>query len=131
MQETRKTILCVEDEDLQLKLREVLFQSAGFDVLLARTGSEAIDFLRQRPVDAVVMDYSLAGMDGVAVARELKQLRPRTPILMFTGVSSFPAGAAEVDAWFRKADVEPERLIDEVKALTDAVPGGSLNTNES
>jgi len=118
MDRTRRTILCVEDDDLQLQLRKALFQSAGFDVLLAASGQEAVSLMESNQIDAVVLDYWMAGMDGLSVAREMKQREPRLPILLLSGVSSLPEETSQlVDACFQKSRLGPQELIDEVSAL--------------
>ena len=112
------TVLCVEDEDLQLHCRKQLFESAGFRVLGARTGAEAVELFRSNEVALVVLDYWMAGMNGLAVATELKRLRPRTPIIVLSGLASLPGETIGlVDAWFQKAKVEPEQLLDEATRL--------------
>jgi two-component system copper resistance phosphate regulon response regulator CusR len=114
----RKTILCVEDEEQQLKLRKILFEDAGFEVLVAQTGNEALDLFRQHEVDGVVLDYWMSGMNGLAVAREMKRTRPGTPIIVVSGFTSLPGETIGlVDAWFQKSKIEPEDLVKEVKAL--------------
>lgn len=112
-----KTILCVDDEQLQLQLRRALLESAGFAVLQAQSAKAAMDIFREHQIDAVVMDYWLSDKNGTAVAEEMKQLRPRTPIVMLSGFSSLPGEGAVVDAWLRKAAIEPEDLVNEVKRL--------------
>gem|GEM_PF-518247 len=114
-----KVVLCVEDEKMQLQLRKMLFESAGFVVLEAQSAATALEQFRSQRVDAVVMDYWLSGTNGTAVAEEMKRLSPRTPIVMLSGFSSLPGETAIVDAWLRKAEVEPEELIDEVRRLID------------
>lgn len=114
-----KTILCVEDERLQLQMRKMLLESAGFVVLEARSASEAMEIFQSRDVDAVVMDYWLSGKNGTAVAEEMKRLSPGVPIVMLSGFSSLPGESAIVDAWLRKAEVQPEDLINEVRRLVD------------
>jgi CheY-like chemotaxis protein len=113
-----QTVLCVEDEHLQLQLRKMLLESAGFNVLQARSASAAMEIFQSQHVDAVVMDYWLSGgKNGTAVAEEMKRISPNTPIIMLSGFSSLPGEGAVVDAWLRKAAVEPEDLINEVKRL--------------
>lgn len=117
---TRMTVLCVEDEDSQLTLRKVLFESAGFQVFAARTGAQALELFRANPIDVVVLDYWMAGMNGLAVATELKRLRPRTPIIVLSGWTSLPGETIGlVDAWFQKAKVEPDDLLSETMKLVD------------
>ena len=112
-----QTVLCVDDEQLQLQLRRLLLESAGFAVLQARDAKTAMDIFRSQPVDAVVMDYWLCGTNGTALAEEMKRLRPQTPIVMLSGFSSLPGEGLIVDAWLRKAEVRPEDLINEVRRL--------------
>jgi CheY-like chemotaxis protein len=114
-----RTILCVEDEPLQLQLRQMLFESAGYRVLQARSAKPAMELFRSQQVDAVVMDYWLSGTNGTAVAEEMKALRPRVPIVMLSGFPSLPGEGAIVDAWLRKAEAEPEDILNEVKRLMD------------
>lgn len=114
----QKTILCVEDEEQQLKLRKILFEDAGFEVLVAQTGNQALDLFRNHAVDGVVLDYWMAGMNGLAVAREMKRARPGTPIIVVSGFTSLPGETIGlVDAWFQKSKIEPEDLVREVKHL--------------
>lgn len=114
-----RTILCVEDERLQLQLRRMLFESEGFTVLEADSAASALELFRSRRIDAVVMDYWLSGTNGTAIAEEMKRISPRTPIVMLSGFSSLPGESAIVDAWLRKAEVQPEDLLNEVKHLID------------
>lgn len=124
---SRMTVLCVEDEDVQLELRKLVFESAGFEFIGAQTGAEALEILRTRPISAVVLDYWMSSMNGLAVAIEMKRLRPTIPIIMLSGFASLPGeGVGVVDAWLQKARAEPEVLIERVTELirrntTDAV----------
>lgn len=112
--------MCVEDEELQLQLRKVLFESAGFSTALARDGSEALEMLEKNEVDAVVLDYRLAGSDGLAVAQAIKKRRPTLPIVVLSGSTSGPEESSSfVDCWFQKAQIEPEELIACVKGLVE------------
>ncbi|MFZ0807110.1 MAG: response regulator [Candidatus Sulfotelmatobacter sp.] len=117
----QKTILCVEDEELELKLRKTLFESAGYRVLEAKSASAAMDAFRSSPVDAVVMDYWLSGHggNGTALAEEMKRMQPRIPIIMLSGFTSLPGEGVIVDAWLLKAEADPENLVNEVQRLIE------------
>jgi CheY-like chemotaxis protein len=114
-----KTILCVEDEHLQLQLRKMQFESTGFQVLEAQKASAAMEIFSARHVDVVVMDYWLSGTNGTALAEEMKRLHPRTPIVMLSGFASLPGEGVVVDTWLRKAQIEPEELVNQVRRLID------------
>ena len=111
-------ILCVEDEDSQLHLRKMLFESAGYEFLGARKGVEALELFRTRDVSAVVLDYWMSGMNGMELASEMKRLRPTTPIVMLSGFPPLPGeGVGAVDTWLQKARVQPEALLERVSEL--------------
>jgi DNA-binding response OmpR family regulator len=111
-------ILCVEDEDSQLELRKMLFESAGFEFLGARKAVEALEVFRTKDVSAVVLDYWMSGMNGIEIATEMKRLRPTIPIIMLSGFPSLPGeGVGLVDAWLQKGRVQPEALIEQVSDL--------------
>jgi DNA-binding NtrC family response regulator len=112
------TVLCVEDEDEQLSLRKMLFESAGFEFLGARTGLEALELLRTREISAAILDYWMSGMNGMALATEMKRQRPSIPVVMLSGFASLPGeGVGVVDAWLQKGHVQPESLIEQVREL--------------
>jgi CheY-like chemotaxis protein len=112
-----KTVLCADDEINELTARKMVLESAGFKVLTARNGKDALELFRSTPVDAVVLDYFMPGMTGLSVAREMKSLRPDVPLVMLSGFASLPGETIGlVDTWVQKRDVEVllrelERLI--------------------
>jgi DNA-binding response OmpR family regulator len=117
-------ILCVEDEEPQLELRKMLFESAGFEFVGARRGAEALELFQTKNISVVVLDYWMSGMNGMELASEMKRLRPTIPIIMLSGFPSLPGeGVGLVDAWFQKARVEPEALIERVSELIKRNPG--------
>jgi len=121
VKERGKTVLCVEDDELELEARKRLFESAGFRVLQARSKAEALDVFRSNSIDAVVLDYWLSGLggNGTAVAEEIKRKSPDIPVLMLSGYGSLPGEEAIVDAWMSKSRVDPNDLVKEVKRLIE------------
>ncbi len=118
---SQTTVLCVEDEEPQLKMRRALFESAGFEFLEARSGVEALELFRTHDISAVVLDYWMYGMNGLVIAQQMKRERPAIPIIMLSGWSSLPGETIGlVDAWLVKARVGPEDLLKEVTRLIKA-----------
>ncbi len=79
---SRTRILLVDDEAM---IREILarqLMEAGFDVLVAASGAEALDLSARETVDAVVTDLSMAGIDGLAVIRGLQERFPGLPAVL-------------------------------------------------
>ena len=114
----KQTVLCADDEVNELAARRMVFESAGFKVLTARNGTQALEVFRSQSMDAVVLDYFMPGMTGLSVAREMKRLRPEVPIIVLSGFASLPGETIGlVDAWLQKRDVEA--LVREVENLIE------------
>jgi CheY-like chemotaxis protein len=65
-------VLVVEDNEVNQLLTASVLEREGFAVDLARTSTEAMDLLRARTPDIILMDIQLPGMDGLAFTRKLK-----------------------------------------------------------
>ena len=77
------TILIVDDEPNIVELNRMYLESAGYRVIAARTGQEALECFRSDPPDLVVLDLMLPGADGWTVCREIRR-ESQTPIIMLT-----------------------------------------------
>jgi len=77
-------ILVVEDEPRMAGLLQRTLEEEGHRVVLATDGREGFEIARNSPFDAIVLDVMLPGMDGVSVARKLRELRIQTPVLLLT-----------------------------------------------
>lgn len=83
-------ILVVDDvrplaEQYAYDLRRLL----GADVKLAGDGAEALAVLQRDPVDCVLLDLELPGMDGLEVLRQLAHRGDETPVIVYTGAGSY------------------------------------------
>ncbi len=112
-------ILCIDDEEPGLQLRKLLLESAGYEVITARSGAEGIQLFRSQPFDAIILDYWMSGMNGVSVARELKRLNASIPIIILSAYASLPDEALGVaDVWILKGGA-PESLLTSVKEVLE------------
>jgi len=68
-----RTILIVEDNDLNMKLFHDLLQARGFNVLQARDGAEGLAMVRKHRPDLVIMDIQLPGLSGLTVTKSIKE----------------------------------------------------------
>lgn len=85
---TSQTVLVVEDEDFNRRLILRQLQKEGFDSLVeAEDGAKALEFLRDNPVDLVLLDLEMPRTNGFDVLREMKSdMRLRDiPVLMISG----------------------------------------------
>ena len=77
------TILIIEDEPELVKILRSYLEKAGFDVLTAYRGDTGLSTWENTQPDLVLLDLNLPGMDGLDVARKIRQ-KSNTPILMVT-----------------------------------------------
>ena len=94
------TILCVDDDPVILELHGTLLRSKGYEVFTAPDGPTGIALTRLHRIDAVVLDFNMAGMDGHEVAQVLRKEQPTLPVVILSG---YPDETPESLRWF--ADV--------------------------
>lgn len=82
----QKTILCVDDSALIRQWLEFSLQDAGYNVLTAQNGNEALALVESTSVDLVLTDLIQPGMDGIAFIKKFraKQRYKFTPVLIMT-----------------------------------------------
>jgi len=85
--ETNKILLVEDDPHLAKGLRFNL-EREGYDVLLVDNGASALDQLREKDFDLIILDLMLPGLGGLEVARTIRETNIRFPILMLTAKSS-------------------------------------------
>lgn len=68
-----KKILVIEDNPANMKLVQLLLQSAGHEVLMAIDGETGVTLAKDHRPDLILTDVQLPGMDGLAVTRLLKK----------------------------------------------------------
>jgi signal transduction histidine kinase/CheY-like chemotaxis protein len=83
------TILVVDDEPIVLSLARNALERAGYQVLAATGGMEALEILQQTAaeISLVILDVTMPGMSGEETYKRLKALRPNLPVIISTGHS--------------------------------------------
>lgn len=100
---------------------------AGFDVMEAGDGLEALQRIDSHPFDLVVLDLLLPGVSGVVVYQEIaaQAVTRHIPIVVITGSTMLES---ELDvACFLRKPVAPDRLVDAVRNCL-AAGGGSVSS---
>ena len=87
MEEASK-ILLVEDDPHLAKGLQFNLEREGYEVFLVDNGSSALDQLRKKDFDLIILDLMLPKMGGLEVARTIRETNIRFPILMLTAKSS-------------------------------------------
>lgn len=90
----RRAILCVDDDPVVLYLQRVLLEAAGFAVTAMANSTDALRAFGIRVPDAVVLDYSMPGMSGAALAMQLRRLSRDVPLILNSACMTVPAADA-------------------------------------
>ena len=89
-----KLILVVDDVPLNLKVVEVLLKPFGANVELVNNGKDALEMMKQKKYDLILLDHMMPGMDGVETlkqAREISDYYKDAAIIAMTGNASVTA----------------------------------------
>ncbi|MBV5308897.1 response regulator [Chromatium okenii] len=117
-----KTIMVVDDSASLRNVVGIALKGAGYDVIEASDGRDALAKLNGQKVHLIVSDVNMPNMDGITLVRELKQLPNYkfTPIMMLTTESQPEKKQAARDAgakaWLLKP-FQPPMLLDAVAKL--------------
>lgn len=113
-------ILVAEDNLNSAKLMKIILNQAGFKVVTATNGAEALDIMDSRHIDLILLDIMMPKMDGYELTKSLRQAGNNIPIIMITGKTQnedkwegFISGA---DDYLTKPVNETE-LVLRIKAL--------------
>ena len=114
---TQSTILCIDDEELELSLRKMVLEAAGYAVFTATDASKAFEVFRVQRIDLVITD-NLQGITSHSFAAELRHLSPHLPIMVLSGGSTFPAAVAPPDYYLHKLEGPTEMIAKVQHAIT-------------
>ncbi|MDP3911452.1 MAG: response regulator, partial [Gemmatimonadales bacterium] len=90
----------------------------GYETLIANSGRTALEALTREPVDCVILDLEMPGMDGFEVLRAVERLGLRVPVIVYTGTGDYDrcAEAIRLGAHGFIDKAEPmERVAQEVE----------------
>ncbi|MDH5173656.1 MAG: response regulator [Elusimicrobiota bacterium] len=83
----KTNILIVDDEIDLLETLGDIFESKGYNVTMVEDGNKAIELLRKKYFDIILMDLKMPGISGVESFKEVKNLHPSAAIIMMTAGS--------------------------------------------
>jgi DNA-binding NarL/FixJ family response regulator len=92
-----ETVLVIDDHSLVLSTLVCTLTHAGFHVLSAASGEEAIEIAEKlgKPLDLMICDLILPGMPGTEIARCIGEIHPEARCLFITGLPGYPHVADE------------------------------------
>jgi DNA-binding NtrC family response regulator len=135
-------ILLVDDEEMFVRNTAKLLTARGYKVVETYSGDQAIRALADQPMDVIVLDLKMPGMDGLATLKEIQKLGLFTQTLLLTGHGSIDSaleamrlGAydyltkpCEIDdlvakiegAWEKKDDAATKDLMEKLQRVVES-----------
>ena len=121
-------ILIVDDDERLLKMLQRTLSYEGMDVLTATDGRQALQLVRGRQPDVVILDWLMPGLSGIEVVRQLRQEHDQTMVLMLTArdaiqnrVEGLESGADD----YLVKPFAPAELVARVHALLRRTQSGA------
>lgn len=118
-----ENLLVVEDDLAFRSMLNTFFQQLGYQLVCADNGQTAVNLFAQDPeaFDLVCVDRDLPGLDGISVAKQIRNTRPRQRLILLTGAALHPnaEGQALFSAILQKP-VPLQHLAEVVRQLLDA-----------
>jgi CheY-like chemotaxis protein len=119
-----ESIMVVEDNDSLLDILKKTLKGGGYSIHSAHTAEKALsqcDQIKKR-LDVLLTDVVLPGMDGVELAKRLKELRPKLRVVYMSG---YPGNALAPitgfgDCIFLEKPFSPQQLLDTLRQALDA-----------
>jgi len=136
----KPTILCADDEPVNLCLLEIILDTAGYNVLKANNGVEVLALLETHDPDLVLLDVMMPVMNGYEACRRIKNggVHNNIPVIMITGLDSKEARVEGIEAGaddFINKPVDRQEVLARIKmllrmkGLNDRLVHAYANTN--
>lgn len=113
----KKTILCVDDNELALSIRKILLETRGYRVVACKDGEAALEAFRRGGIDLVLTDLLMPGVDGSRLIEEVKRVSPQTPTVLISGRTKIYERETLADIFLSKGLYEPAELLERIRQL--------------
>lgn len=111
-------VLLIDDDPLQLRVREAVLRDAGIEVDVATTAESALALLRSeagQSIGTIVTDHIMPGASGAVFVRALREIKPDVPVIVISGMAEAEDEYGGMNVRFRTKPCPPPELIALVK----------------
>ncbi len=112
----QKRILVVDDDAMNLRMTSLILEK-HYEVLLVKSGEEALDKLKHESIDLILLDIAMPGMNGIQTFKRLKEDDVEIPVIFLTAsgdeddvMTAIRLGAAN----YLKKPFMPKELLERV-----------------
>lgn len=108
-------VLIVDDEKDFVEMFSLRLENQGEKVSVAYSGESELKILNEKPIDVVILDIRMPGMDGISTLRQIKTLHPIVEVILLTGHGSTETAVEGMklgafDYLMKPADAEEIRI---------------------
>ncbi len=122
-------LLLIDDNAVQAATRQTILRRAGYFVTAALNPARALEQLRDRefpaPIQLVITDHLMPGMNGSEFVRRLRRTHPTMPVMVISGLVDAEQEYSGLNVTFRVKPLLPEYLLETVRGLVNE--NGALN----
>lgn len=125
--EPNPKILLVDDEESILSTLKMFLELSGFQVIVASTGAEALDKIKQHTPDLIVLDVLMPQLDGRETLRRLRQRGDWTPVILLTQVTGVAQRIMAIEEGaddYLNKPFDPQELAARIKAVLRRTQAG-------
>jgi two-component system KDP operon response regulator KdpE len=115
--EKKQLVLVVDDEPKVLRFVQIDLKVHGFDVITTTSGEEALELIKSKKPDIVLMDIIMPGMDGFEVLKKLRDFS-QLPIIVFSASVTNRDEAMRLSASdFMAKPFRPDEMVRRIESL--------------
>src|SRR3989344_5966285 len=122
--ENTKKILIVEDDEDFSYILQKKFEAEGFSVIIAKDGEEGAMAAEKEKPDLILSDMLMPKMDGLAMAKKIKETNTKVPIIFLTNIKdvSYTENIKKSDnfEYLIKSDTRINEIVEKAKSKLEA-----------
>jgi len=112
-----QSILCVDDDINLVNALKIILNNSNYRVFTASDGFEALDILKEKPIDIAIVDYKMPRMDGVELLKKIKELNQKVEVLILTGYGTISNAVECIKIGAFDYIIKPFRKDDIIKRI--------------
>jgi CheY-like chemotaxis protein len=125
------TALIVDDNAVNRRILEKQLKIWGMNSMTAAAGAEAMERLAQYPFTLALLDLNMPGMDGIALAREMRKRKPTLPMVLLSSSGEILVGEeAELFQFQVPKPIKHSQLYNALVKITGVATGQTVKTRE-
>lgn len=121
------SVLLVDDEIEFLETLLKRLKKRNLDVRGVKSGEEALELLKEKPVDVIVLDVKMPGIGGIQTLREIKKISPLSEVIMLTGHANMEVAVEGMELGAFDYLMKPMNIDELLYKLQDAYKKKSLH----